>query len=177
VTIELELGDITSIATDAVVNAANSRLLPGGGVSGAIHAAAGPELARACAEHIALHGEVEPGHAAITPGFRLRARFVIHAVGPIWHSGDHAEEAFTLASAYRESIRLADEAALTSIAFPSISTGVFGYPVALAAPVAIGAVREALDHHAQHVREVRFVLFDRTTYDTYEAALREISAT
>jgi O-acetyl-ADP-ribose deacetylase (regulator of RNase III) len=165
----LALGDITRFDTDAIVNAANSRLAPGGGVCGAIHAAAGRELAIACAEYVRAHGPIPAGEAAITPGFALPARFVIHAVGPMWHGGGSGEPQ-TLASAYRASMRLAEEAGLATIAFPSLSTGIFGYPAGLAAPVAIGAVREALARTLA-VKEATFVLFDRATYAAYEAAL------
>jgi len=167
--ISLVLGDITRVEADAIVNAANSQLLRGGGVCGAIHAAAGPELARACDAYVREHGAVPPGGAALTPGFLLLARFVIHAVGPVWHGGGHGE-AETLASAYRSSMSLADKAGLATIAFPSLSTGIFGYPVGLAAPVALGAVAEALGA-TTHVRNATFVLFDRATYVAYEQAL------
>lgn len=136
---------------------------------GAIHAAAGPELARACAAWVAEHGPVAPGGAAITPGFALPARYVIHAVGPVWQGGSSGE-ADTLASAYHASIDLAEQAGLASIAFPSISTGIFGYPVELAAPVAVAAVRDALAQ-ASSVRTATFVLFDRATFAAYERAL------
>ena len=167
--IHLSRGDITRVAADAIVNASNAELTPGGGVSGAIHTAAGPGLAQACAKHRREHGPLAPGEAAITPGFDLPARFVIHALGPVWHGGT-ASEATTLATAYRSSIDLADENGLATVAFPSISTGVFGYPVTLAAPVAVDAVQEALAA-ASHVRDVTFVLFDDATYAAYERAL------
>ncbi|MBE0417619.1 MAG: macro domain-containing protein [Coriobacteriia bacterium] len=167
----LARGDITRVVADAIVNAANAELRPGGGVCGAIHAAAGPRLAQASAEYRREHGSLLPGQTAITPGFELPARFVIHALGPVWHGGTTGE-ATALASAYRNSIELADTHELTSVAFPSISTGVFGYPVELAAPVAIGAAAEALEG-ARHVRDVTFVLFDQATYVAYERALRE----
>jgi len=166
--IRLTLGDITCFGVDAIVNAANSQLLPGGGVCGAIHAAAGPELARACAEWVREHGSVPTGSAAITPGFSLPARWVIHAVGPTWRGGSSGE-AGLLASAYRSSIELADQAELATIAFPSISTGIFGYPVEVAAPTALSAVAEALAR-APHVHEATLVLFDSATLATYERA-------
>lgn len=169
-TIHLILGDITTVSTDAIVNAANSQLLPGGGVCGAIHAAAGPELARACREYLAERGPVAPGCSAITPGFHLPARFVIHAVGPVWRGGS-AREAETLASAYRSAIELADASKLADIAFPSISTGIYRYPVGLAAPVALRSVSEALVNAAS-VREATFVLFDSATYAAYSHAQR-----
>jgi O-acetyl-ADP-ribose deacetylase len=131
-------GDITSIAADAIVNAANERMLGGGGVDGAIHAAAGPELLEACR----AIPEVEPGircpvgEARITPGFHLPSRFVIHTVGPRWHGGAHGE-AELLASCYRACLELADEQRLTSVAFPAISTGAFGYPLLPACRIAV----------------------------------------
>jgi O-acetyl-ADP-ribose deacetylase (regulator of RNase III) len=167
--IHLILGDITTVSVDAVVNAANSQLLPGGGVCGAIHSAAGPELARACREYVAEHGPVAPGCSAITPGFELPARFVIHAVGPVWRGGS-ANESHTLTSAYDSAIKLAETNKLASIAFPSISTGIYGYPVGLAAPVALRAVAEALTG-AACVRDATFVLFDSATYTAYTQAL------
>jgi O-acetyl-ADP-ribose deacetylase len=134
--IEAQIVDITTLAVDAIVNAANSALAPGGGVCGAIHRAAGPELAAACARV----GPCPTGEARITPGFRLAARFVIHAVGPVWHGG-HANEPQLLASAYRRSLELAREHELASIAFPAISTGTYGYPLRDATHIAVETVR------------------------------------
>ena len=131
--------DITTLNVDAIVNAANSELVPGGGVCGAIHRAAGPELARACAEV----GRCPTGQARLTPGFRLLARFVIHAVGPVWEGGSNREPEL-LASAYRNSLRLARKAGLRSIAFPAISTGIYGYPLREATHVAVTTVRDEL---------------------------------
>ena len=170
--IHLVLGDITTVATDAIVNAANRQLAPGGGVCGAIHAAAGPELARACREYVAEHGPVAPGLSAITPGFRLPARFVIHTVGPVWRGG-FAGESQTLASAYHTAVATADASGLSSIAFPSISTGIFGYPVGLAAPASIDSVLSALAS-ARTVRQALFVLYDAGTYAAYEHALARV---
>ena len=172
--IRLVLGDITTLGADAIVNAANSRLMPGGGVCGAIHSAGGPEIARECALYVREHGPVPAGGAALTTAGHLPSRYVIHAVGPMWSGGD-PREAETLASAYRRSIELADANGLETIAFPSISTGIFGYPVDLAAPVALVAVGEALAV-AEHVRKAVFVLFDQRTFDAYQAAWREIGA-
>jgi len=166
--VRLVLGDITTFSADAIVNAANPQLLPGGGVCGAIHAAAGPDLARACAEYVLQHGAVPVGEAAMTPGFALPARHVIHAVGPVWEGGDSGEPEL-LGSAYRTSLALAEEAGLESIAFPSISTGIYGYPVGRAASVALRAVNGAVAD-ARHLRDVTFVLFDEATYSAYSNA-------
>ena len=130
--------DITTLTTDAIVNAANESLAPGGGVCGAIHRAAGPELAKACAQ---LEG-CPTGDARITPGFHLPARFVIHAVGPVWHGGG-SDEPELLAAAYRSAMDLALRHGLRSIAFPAISTGIYGYPLEPATAIAVSTVREA----------------------------------
>ena len=132
--------DITTLDVDAIVNAANESLAPGGGVCGAIHRAAGPELARACA----AIGHCPTGAARITPGFGLPARYVIHAVGPVWRGGGEGE-AELLASAYRSAMRLASEHGLRSIAFPAISTGIYGYPLTQATPAAVSAVRASAE--------------------------------
>ena len=166
-------GDITQEDAGAIVNAANSSLLPGGGVCGAIHHAGGPEIAHECAAIRAEQGEVAPGHAVATSGGRLKAQYVIHAVGPVWRGGSHGEGE-TLASCYRESIRLADKLGLRSIAFPSISTGIFGYPVDQAAPVALRAAKETLSAAAK-VREVRFVQFDDATWRAYQSAAAAVA--
>lgn len=158
------LADITTLDVDAIVNAANEGLLPGGGVCGAIHRAAGPELARACARA----APCPTGEARITPGFNLPAKYVIHAVGPVWRGG-HAGEAEQLASAYRTSIALAKEHGLASIAFPAISTGIYGYPLQEATRVAVRAVREALREPGTLARVV-FACVDGRTLDTCRAA-------
>ncbi len=170
--IRLERGDITRVCADAVVNASNAHMTPGGGVSGAIHSAAGPAVAAEARQVVARRGPLRPGEAAATGAGRLASRHVIHALGPVWHGGGRGEPE-ALAAAYRNSVRLADELDDSEVAFPSISTGIFGYPVELAAPVALRAVSDALVA-ATRVREVRFVLFDEATYRAYEQALVEM---
>lgn len=171
--ITLLTGDITRQDTDAIVNAANKQLAPGGGVCGAIHRAGGPAIWEECERIVQQRGPLPTGQAVATTGGNMKARYVIHTVGPVWHGG-RSGEAEKLASSYRESIRVADELKLKSIAFPSISTGIFGYPVELAAPVALEAVAEAVPS-SEHVTEVRFVLFDQATFDVYSQAGRAIS--
>lgn len=156
--------DITTLDVDAIVNAANEALAPGGGVCGSIHRAAGPELARACA---ALAG-CPTGEARITPGFRLPARHVIHAVGPVWRGGRSGEPEL-LASAYRAALRLADEHRLRSIAFPAISTGIYGYPLREATEVAVRTVRAALEG-CSSVAEVTFACFSPGALEAYGEA-------
>ena len=156
-----ELVDITTLDIEAIVNAANSSLAPGGGVCGAIHRAAGPELARACANA----APCPTGDARMTPGFQLPARFVIHAVGPIWHGG-HSGEADQLASAYRRSLELAHEHGLTSIAFPAISTGIFGYPLGAATHIAVTTVRAFTRKHASITRVI-FACFNEDALEAY----------
>jgi O-acetyl-ADP-ribose deacetylase len=156
--------DITTLDTDAIVNAANESLAPGGGVCGAIHRAAGPELARACA----AIGYCPTGEARITPGFRLPAGYVIHAVGPVWRGGGEGE-AELLASAYRSAMRLARERRLTSIAFPAISTGIYGYPLAAATAVAVQTVRAAMDT-GENPQTVVFACFSAEVERTYREA-------
>jgi O-acetyl-ADP-ribose deacetylase (regulator of RNase III) len=165
--LELAQGDIVLQDVDAIVNAANESLAPGGGVCGAIHRAAGPELAAECR---ALGG-CPTGEARITGGYRLRARHVIHAVGPRY-SG-RARDAELLAGAYRSSLELAERHGLESVAFPSISTGIFGYPLDKAAPVALGAVKTFLEGRSG-VRLVRLVLWDDATRRAYEEAARSL---
>jgi O-acetyl-ADP-ribose deacetylase (regulator of RNase III) len=166
--ITLLTGDITVQDADAVANAANEQLAPGGGVCGAIHRAGGPELWKECEAIVQKRGSLPTGQAVATTAGRMKARYVIHTVGPVWHGGRSGEPE-KLASCYRGSIGVADQLKLKTIAFPSISTGIFGYPVELAAPVALKAVAETLQQ-SRHVTEVRFVLFDQPTFDAYCAA-------
>lgn len=161
-------GDITREQADAIVNAANSSLMGGGGVDGAIHRAGGPAILEACKEVVARIGRLPAGQAVATPAGRLSAQYVIHTVGPFW-SGGNRGEAETLASCHRESVRIADELRIASIVFPAISTGAYGYPADQASRVAVTTAAEALTN-ATHVREVRFVLFDSETFAHYARA-------
>jgi O-acetyl-ADP-ribose deacetylase (regulator of RNase III) len=166
--IELVEGDITSQDTDAIVNAANRSLLGGGGVDGAIHRAAGPQLLAECR----TLGGCETGDAKITKGYNLKAGHVIHTVGPIYHSaGRKAPD--LLASCYRRSLEVASQNKLKSIAFPSISTGAYGYPLEEAAPIAIKIVMDYLKVHPD-IERVRFVLFGQEAYHAYEKALSDL---
>jgi O-acetyl-ADP-ribose deacetylase (regulator of RNase III) len=165
-------GDITRQDTDAIVNAANSTLMGGGGVDGAIHRAGGPAILEECKKIVAAQGHLPPGEAVSTSGGRLTAAFVIHTVGPVWRGGLNGEPAL-LAGAYRNSLRLADRLGLHNLAFPAISTGAYGYPASEAAEIAIEAAIDALVD-AHNVREVRFVLFDRTALDTFLEAARRV---
>jgi O-acetyl-ADP-ribose deacetylase (regulator of RNase III) len=166
-------GDITKQATDAIVNAANSGLMGGGGVDGAIHRAGGPAIREECQQIVARQGRLPTGKAVITTGGNLGARYVIHTVGPVWQGGNKGE-ATLLASAYGESLKLAAAHALASISFPSISTGAYGYPLAEAAMVALKTVVSFLKEPATSVKEVVFVLFDSRTYEAYSSALEEV---
>ena len=166
-------GDITRQTTDAIVNAANSGLMGGGGVDGAIHRAGGPAILEECQQIIAKQGRLPTGKAVITTGGNLPAKQVIHTVGPIWHGGSKGEAAL-LESAYRESLKLAAEQRLASLSFPSISTGAYGYPLTEAAGVAIRTVSSFLREQVTSVKEVVFVLFDPVTYQAYSSALEKI---
>jgi O-acetyl-ADP-ribose deacetylase len=165
--------DITKEITEAIVNAANSTLLGGGGVDGAIHRAGGPSILKECQRIVAEIRQLPAGRAVITTGGRLSAKYVIHTVGPVY-SGGRRNEAATLASCYRESIKLADDHGVKSLAFPSISTGAYGYPIAEAAPTAVKTVLTSLAS-TTHVQLVRFVLFDLATLHGYTRVAEEFS--
>ena len=167
--LELVEGDITKQDTEAIVNAANSSLLGGGGVDGAIHRAGGPQILEECRKI----GGCPTGEARITTGGRLPARWVIHTVGPVYRDGNHGE-ADLLASAYRNSLRLASERAIKTVAFPSISTGAYGYPLAQAARIALTTTRDYLKAHPE-IALVRFVLLGQSASLAYEAALTELA--
>jgi len=166
VKINLIQGDITKQKVDGIVNAANSSLMGGGGVDGAIHRAGGPQILEECSAIVAEKGRLPAGMAVITSGGKLPAKHVIHTVGPIWMGGGHGE-ATILESAYQESLKLALENKVKSIAFPSISTGVYSYPLEKAAPVAIQAVKEFLKENKVEI-EVTFVLFNEETFKAYQ---------
>jgi O-acetyl-ADP-ribose deacetylase (regulator of RNase III) len=168
--IVLSRGDITAEDVDAIVNAANSSLMGGGGVDGAIHRRGGPAIIEECRRiRATTHPQgLPPGQAVSTTGGNLKARWVIHTVGPVFSKNE--DRSGILASCHAESLRVADELGAKTVAFPAISTGVYGYPLALAAPVAIKAVRDA----ATRVEEVRFVLFDDAAYEAFERALKEV---
>jgi O-acetyl-ADP-ribose deacetylase (regulator of RNase III) len=165
--IELIKGDITRVKTDAIVNAANTSLLGGGGVDGAIHRAAGPGLLKECR---ALNG-CKTGEAKMTSGYNLPAKFIIHTVGPVWNGGDHGEKEL-LASCYRNSLWIAENTKLRSVAFPNISTGVYGFPKPLAAEIAIREVRKFMET-SQEIEKVIFVAFDEENYLLYSRLLEK----
>jgi len=168
--IEIERADITKLEVDAIVNAANTTLRGGGGVDGAIHRAAGPELLAECR----TLGGCEPGEAKITRGYRLPARFVIHTVGPVWHGGNRGEPE-TLANCYRNSLHVAVENGIKTMAFPAISCGAYGYPIEEAAKIAVKTTREFLANDSM-IEKVIFALFSEDLYQAYQiivAALYE----
>ena len=165
--LELVEGDITQQETEAIVNAANSSLLGGGGVDGAIHRAAGPELLAECR----TLGGCPTGEARLTRGYRLKAKYVIHGVGPVYSGSPRDAE--LLASVHRHALQLASEHGITSVAFPAISTGVYGYPMQEAAPVALQTVIDYLREHPE-IELVRFVLYGQRAYQAYKAALKTL---
>ena len=165
--IEILKGDITKLNVDAIVNAANSSLMGGGGVDGAIHRAGGPKILEECKRIVAKQGGCDPGEAVITSGGDLPARYVIHTVGPIWRNGS-AGEAEKLRNCYRNALRLAGEYNIRSIAFPNISTGVYGYPLGQAAVVAIRAVMEC---SLPGIEKVYFVCFNKENFELYTSKL------
>jgi len=171
-TISVIQDDITKQTTDAIVNAANSSLMGGGGVDGAIHRAGGPAILEECKKIVAGQGRLPTGQAVITTGGNLPAKCVIHTVGPIWGGGDRNEAAL-LASAYTESLRIATENDLSSISFPSISTGAYRYPLDQAAGIAVKAIISSLKGTQSSLTEVMIVAFDSRTADAYNAALRQ----
>jgi O-acetyl-ADP-ribose deacetylase (regulator of RNase III) len=168
-------GDITRQATEAIVNAANPSLMGGGGVDGAIHRAGGPAILEECRQIVSRQGQLPTGKAVITTGGNLKARFVIHTVGPVWRGGNKGEPEL-LASAYQESLKAAAENNSSSISFPSISTGAYGYPLAEAAKVAIRTVVSFLKEERTPIKEVVFVLFDSTTFASYSSVLGEMAS-
>lgn len=168
----LKQGDITKEEVDAIVNAANSSLLGGGGVDGAIHRAGGPQILEECKQIRAMQGGCAAGEAVITGGGKLKAQYVIHTVGPIWRGGKN-EESAVLARAYTNSLKLARDYDLSSVSFPSISTGAYGYPLESAATTALQAVRSFLNEPGS-LKEIRFILFDAFTRSHYEEALKQL---
>ena len=164
--IEVQQGDITKFKVDAIVNAANTSLLGGGGVDGAIHRAAGPELLEACRK---LNG-CPTGEAKITPGFKLPAKYVIHTVGPVWSGGNRNEDEL-LAHCYKNSLVIAINNDIKTIAFPSISTGAYHFPLERAARIAVKEVKEFLEEHSA-IGKVIFVCFDDRTYEVYEKEMK-----
>jgi O-acetyl-ADP-ribose deacetylase (regulator of RNase III) len=170
--LELDMGDITIEETDAIVNAANSSLLGGGGVDGAIHRAAGPQLLAECRKIRDRRGSLPPGRAVTTPAGNLKVKYVIHTVGPVWNGGD-VNEPQILESCYSSAMAEASLHGCLSISFPSISTGAFGYPVLLAAPIALRTVARLL-HQPRSVALARFVLFDQVTHSAYVEAAADL---
>lgn len=171
--VSLTQGDITRQKTEAIVNAANSGLMGGGGVDGAIHRAGGPTILEECRKIVAQIGRLDTGKAVITRGGNLAAKYVIHTVGPVWHGGNRSEVDL-LTSAYRESLKLAVAYKLKSLSFPSISTGAYGYPLAEAAKVALEAVVSFLKQNHTPLEQVVFVLYDSKAYQTYATVLESL---
>jgi O-acetyl-ADP-ribose deacetylase (regulator of RNase III) len=166
--IEVTQGDITSQRVDAIVNAANGSLLGGGGVDGAIHMAAGPELLEECR----TLGGCPTGEARITPGYRLRAEWIIHTVGPVWHGGDDREDAL-LAGCYRASLELAVQHGARTVVFPAVTAGAYGFPIGRAARIAVTETRAYLQQD-DSIRKVVFVCFSKTAYQSYLTAVKEV---
>lgn len=171
--VSLKRGDITIEDVDSIVNAANPSLMGGGGVDGAIHLAAGPSVLKECLRIISEIGRLEPGNAIITTGGNLKAKYIIHTVGPIWNGGNN-NEAGVLESAYFQSLKKADEYLFNSVAFPSISTGAYGYPVEKAARIALDTVCSYLRGNDTQIQQVKFLLFDRFVFEKYVAELNRI---
>ncbi|RIJ42759.1 O-acetyl-ADP-ribose deacetylase [Pontibacter oryzae] len=169
--ITVQQGDITKVQADAIVNAANSSLLGGGGVDGAIHRAGGPQILEECKQIRARQGGCPTGEAVITTGGKLPAAHVIHTVGPVWGGGSKGEPDL-LANCYRNTLKLAEEKRLQRIAFPNISTGVYGYPKDKAAQVAVDAVKSYFKNHDSNIKEVIFVCFDAENYRLYDDLLK-----
>lgn len=173
-TLKLAVGDLTRQAADAIVNAANSALAGGGGVDGAIHRAGGPSIMQELDKIRAEAGGCRTGNAVVTGAGRLPARFVFHAVGPVYRDGKHGEPEL-LASCYRKCLELAEEHGVHTITFPSISTGAYGYPIRDAAPIALGETWRRLEQSVSTIQEVLFVLFTQADYNVYSACLRATS--
>jgi O-acetyl-ADP-ribose deacetylase (regulator of RNase III) len=169
--IEIIKGDITKLKVDAIVNAANSSLMGGGGVDGAIHRAGGPAILEECKMIVAKQGGCKTGNAVITTGGNLPAKFVIHTVGPVWNGGKK-NEAGLLAACYQNSLNLAVEHKLSSIAFPNISTGIYGYPKKDAAEIAVNGVKGFLEQN-DFIEKVYFVCFDEENYELYKSLMRK----
>lgn len=168
--ISVTMGDITKMKVDAIVNAANSSLMGGGGVDGAIHRAGGPVILEECRQIVARQGRCATGEAVITTGGNLPSRYVIHTVGPVWNGGHHDEE-LLLANAYRNSLKLAIENGVKTIAFPNISTGVYSFPKEKAAQIAVETVNGFLTADTQ-IQKVYFVCFDQQNYELYQKLLQ-----
>jgi O-acetyl-ADP-ribose deacetylase (regulator of RNase III) len=166
-------GDITREKVDAIVNAANSSLMGGGGVDGAIHRAGGPAIVEECRKIVSEHGRLLAGQAVITTGGKLPAKYVIHTVGPVWRGGSGGEEA-TLASCYTECLKLASANKIESISFPAISTGIYGYPLGSAARVALNGVVKYLEANSTTIEQIHFVLYDTNAYNIYAAEFARI---